>query len=41
MGAVGVAKKLNIKIFKWPTEIVVALPSLKSKIFGFSHWLLN
>ena len=37
----GVAKSLNIKIFKWEAEIVVTLPSLNSKIFGFSHWLLN
>ena len=43
--ALGVAKKwtktLNFKIFKWQAEIVVTLPSLNSKIFGFSHWLLN
>ena len=37
----GVAKKLNIDIFKWEAEIVVTLPSLNSKIFWFSHWRLN
>ena len=40
-GAVGAAKKLNIKIFKWQAEIAVTLPLLNSKIFGLSHWLLN
>ena len=41
----GVAKKwtkyLNIRIVKGVPEILIVLPSLKSKIFGFSHWLLN
>ena len=44
VGELGVAKKwtksLNIKIFKWEAEIVLTFPSLNSKIFGFSHWLL-
>ena len=31
----------NIGIFKRVPEIVVVLPSLNSKIFGFGHWLLN